>query len=200
MENLQPGQITQLLEAVGSGDTDAHEQLWMLLYEELHTIAQRQMGREAPGRTLQPTALVHEAYLRLFGQEKVEWANRRHFFAAAAKAMRHVRIDSARKRKRQKRGGSQVRRAREPVEDVHVVFDQDPTEVLAVDEALERLRSNDPVKAEIVQLRYFAGMTIDETAEALEVSPRKVDMEWRVAKAWLHRELSKGDTRVDAED
>jgi RNA polymerase sigma factor (TIGR02999 family) len=190
-----PGnRITQLLDAVHHGDADAHQTLWSLIYNELHTLAQRQMVFEKPGRTLQPTALVHEAYLRLLGNGAAEWANRRHFFAAAANVMRQIRVDDARKRKRLKRGGGD--RPGELHEDSGAVFEQDPAEVLAVDEALQHLQEKDPRKAEIVQLRYFAGMTVDETAAALDVSSSTVEKEWRLAKAWLYRELAKGDTHI----
>ena len=193
MDNVPTSQITQLLDAVGEGDVDAHERLWKLIYDELHRLAQHQMAHEAPGRTLQPTALVHEAYLRLFGSDDIKWENRRHFFAAAAKSMRHIRIDYARKRVSLKRGGN---RSAVPLFEDQAVFDENPSEVLAIDEALERLKERNELQADIVQLRYFAGMTIDEAAEALEVSPRKVGLQWRLAKAWLHRELSKGDTTM----
>ena len=183
--------VTQLLAAAGEGDGSAVNQLWSLIYDELHRLAQGQLAAERGGQTLQPTTLIHEAYLRLTGDEDVQWANRRQFFAAAAQAMRRIRIDDARKRNRQKRGGGDQpgRLATEPP-----VFDQDPTEVLAVDEALGRLEQIDARKAEVVLLRYFTGLTVIETAEVLAVSPRTVDNEWRFARAWLRRELSRGDT------
>jgi len=181
--------ITQLLAAAGRGDTGAPEKLWAAIYEELRRIAGGQMRAEAPGRTLQPTALVHEAYLRLTGDPQFNWANRRHFFAAAAQAMRRIRIDDARSRNRLKRGGDQPAGERQPVDSVAAVFDQDPAEVLAIDEALAKLAEADPRKAEVVNLRYFTGLTVDETAEALGVSPRTVDNEWKLARAWLYREL-----------
>jgi len=186
--------ITQLLAAVGQGDESASERLWTAIYEELHSLAQRQMANEAPGGTLQPTSLVHEAYLRLLGGEDVHWNNRRHFFAAAAKAMRQIRIDDARKRKRLKRGGGQKP---EVLQEGPPVFDQDPIEVLAIDEALRKLGSTDPRKAELVALRYFAGLTMDEIAHAMGLPARTVDREWSFARAWLHRELSKGDSAID---
>ena len=145
------------------------------------------------GRTLQPTALIHEAYLRLMGAVDGEFANRRHFFAAAARVMRCIRIDDARRRGRLKRGGGDSPGS---LEDEPPMFDQDPAEVLAVHEALDRLEERHPEQAEVVMLRYFASMTVAETAVAMEVSPRTVNKEWRLARAWLHRELSKGDTGV----
>jgi len=185
--------LTQLLTAVGQGDDAARSRLWKLVYGELHTMAKQQMVGEAPGAMLQTTALVHDAFLRLTRAEPVRFENRRHFFAAAARAMRQIRIDDARKRRRVKRGRG---RQPSPIEDDPPVFDQDPARVLAIDEALKKLEQSDPRKAEVVSLRYFGGLTGDETAEALELSPRTVDNEWRFAKAWLHRELSKGDTSV----
>jgi len=184
--------ITRILASVGDGDADAHERLWLAVYDELHRMAQHQMASESPGRTLQPTALVHEAYFRLFGDNDVKWANRRHFFAAAAKAMRRIRVDDARKRKRIKRGGGETPVAAEDSPEP-AVFDQDPIEVLTIDEALTKLEEKDAKKAQIVNLRYFAGLSIDETAAALGVSPRTIDTEWRFARAWLHRELGQGD-------
>ncbi|MBU0616397.1 MAG: sigma-70 family RNA polymerase sigma factor [Planctomycetes bacterium] len=188
-----PEPVTQLLVAAGRGDARASSRLWTVVYEELRQLARRQLANEGPDCTFESTTLIHEAFLRLVGDEPVEWANRRHFFAAAARAMRHIRIDDARKRGRIKRGGD--RQAR-PVDDELAIFDNDPMEVLAVDEALKKLEKVAPRQAEVVMLRYFAGLSIDETAQALEVSPRTVDYEWRFARAWLHRELSRGDTKA----
>ncbi len=185
--------ITHLLVATGDGDESARTQLWTVIYGELRRLASHQMSAEAGGHTLQPTALVHEAFFRLFDGKDVDWANRRHFFGAAARAMRRIRIDDARKRKRLKRGGEQQRVS---LDDAPAFFQQDPTEALAVDEALERLEQEDSRKAEVVMLRYFVGMTEEETAAALGISRRAVQGDWRVARAWLHRELSKGDTSI----
>ena len=178
--------ITEFLRAAGTGDKAAGEKLWLLIYHELRRIALHQMARELADGILQPTALVHEAFLRLTAGENVPWTNRRHFFAAAAKAMRRIRIDDARTRRRLKRGGGTYER----IDVEPVVFDQDPDQVLAVDEAIEKLRALDPRKAEVVTMRYFAGLTVDETADALNLSPRTVDRELRFAHAWLHRVLS----------
>jgi RNA polymerase sigma factor (TIGR02999 family) len=189
-ESLSPP-LTQLLNALSDGDASAHEKLWSLIYAELHDLAVRQMADEATGRTLQPTALVHEAYLRLLGMETtVDWANRRQFFKAAAEVMRHIRIDYARKRRSLKRGGD---RERVPLEAAPITFDEDPAQVLAVDEALRRLEAVDPRKAQLVNLRYFAGLTIEETAEMMGLAPRTVSKEWRFARAWLHCALGDGD-------
>ena len=186
--------VTLLLDAVVQGDESAQNRLWSVIYDELHRLAQQQMANEAPGRTLQTTALVHEAYLRLMGGEDVHWSNRRHFFGAAARAMRQIRIDDARRRHRLKRGGGE--RPRRLQEDPGV-FDQDPADVLAINEALDKLEQRDSRQAEVVMLRYFAGLSIDECASAMGVSPRTVDADWRLARAWLHRELSMGDTNLN---
>ncbi len=193
MTSPKQSPLTELLAAVSDGDPAAQGKLWSAIYGELRRVAQQQMAGETPGRTLQPTALVHEAYFRLFGDKKVQWANRRHFFAAAAEAMRRIRVDDARIRNRLKRGGGEQPGA---ILDAPAVFDQDPIEMLAVDEALDRLGQTDARKAQVVKLRYFAGLTVDECAAVLEVSPRTVDKDWAFARAWLHRELSKGDTNA----
>ena len=199
MTTPSPTPVTDLLTAVGHGDASAHDRLWALIYDELHALAQHQLAGDAVGRVRQPTSLVHEAYLRLTAGQEVEWANRRHFFGAAAQAMRRIRIDDARKRDRLKRGGGRQPEALDEASVPHPSlregwgtpgFDEDPAELLALHEALTRLEQRDPRKAEVVSLRYFAGLTIDETAQAMGVSPRTVDSEWRFAKAWLHKELS----------
>ncbi len=191
MSTQEPNQITRLLESAGNGDVSAKRQLWSVIYDELHRLAQQQMRNEPAGRTMQPTALVHEAYLRLFREEDIKWANRRHFFGAAAQAMRRIRIEDARRVRGLKRGGD---RRRVDLDCAPPMFDQDPTEVLAVDEALDELEKVDPRKAKVVMFRYFAGLTEEETARAIDVSRRTVQNDWQVARAWLHRALSKGDT------
>lgn len=189
-------EITTLLSAVGRGDSAAADRLWRLVYDELHRVARARMAREGRRGDLQTTVLVQEAYLRLMEHDHDGAAlpvNRRHFFAAAANAMRQFLVDDARKRGRQKRGGGRTPAGiGEAVGagEAAAALDADPAETLALDEALSRLRARDARKAEIVQLRYFAGLTIDETADVLEISPRQVDKEWRFARAWLHRELS----------
>lgn len=181
-------QITSILTAVGNGDAGAAEKLWRIVYDDLHRVAHARIVREGRRADLQTTVLVQEAYLRLVGSKNDGAnlpANRRHFFAAAANAMRQFLVDDARKRGRQKRGGG-----RQPVGiGDAAALATDPAEVLALDEALVKLREHDPPKAEIVQLRYYAGLSIDETAEVLGLSPRQVDKEWRFAKAWLHKQL-----------
>jgi RNA polymerase sigma factor (TIGR02999 family) len=183
--------ITALLTAASAGDMGAGRRLWSVIYDELRRLARRQMANEGQRSALSPTALVHEAYFRLFEGSDVEWKDRQHFFGAAARAMRQVRIDDARTKNRLKRGGGAQPG---PLSDGSLAFDQDPSELLAVDEALNQLEQRDQRKAEVVMLRYFVGFTIDETATALGISPRLVDKEWKLARAWLHRELSKGDT------
>lgn len=181
-------QITALLAAVGSGDGGAAERLWQVVYDELHRVAKARMAREGHRGDVQTTVLVQEAYLKLVGHDgDATPANRRHFFAAAANAMRQFLVDDARKRGRVKRGGGQ--RPVQLTDDAGAVGD-DPTDVLALDEALARLRQHDADMADVVQLRYFTGLTIEETADILGISPRQVDKQWRFAKAWLHRELS----------
>lgn len=194
MDETETNRLTQLLNAAQGGDADAKQVVWSTIYRELHALAHRQMASERPGKTLQPTALVHEAYMRLLGSAAPEWANRRHFFAAAANVMRQIRVDDARRRKRLKRGGGE--RPGNLHAGLAVGFEQNPEEILAVDEALERLRAKDSRKAEIVQLRYFAGMTVRETATVLGVSSSTVEKEWRLAKAWLYREFAKGDVHT----
>lgn len=181
-------QITALLSAVSGGDAQAAELLWRLVYDELHRIAKARMARENRRGDLQTTVLMQEVYLRLVGRNGAAIPrDRRHFFSAAANAMRQFLVDDARTRGRQKRGGG--RRAMELMDEA-ATLDSHPADVLALDEALSKLRAKDSRKAEIIQLRYFTGLSVDETAEMLGLSPRTVDKEWRFAKAWLHRELS----------
>lgn len=193
MTTPSPQTLTQLLVTVSGGNALAKEKLWSRIYHELHVLAQQQLAREPPGQTMQPTSLVHEAYIRLVGKEKVQWANRRHFFAAAAQAMRRIRIDAARHRQRLKRGGG---RKRVPIDEVPAVFDDDPAEFLSLDRALDRFEQINKRAVEVVLLRYFAGLTVEETSKALDVSPRTVESDWALARAWLHRELKRGDTSL----
>lgn len=188
----KPNSVTQLLAAAGRGDAAATNKLWSALYDELRRLARCQLAHEAPGRTLDSASLVHEAFQRMIGGEPIEWANRRHFFGAAANAMRRIRVDDARKRGRLKRGGAGQHPG--PLNVEPPIFDDDPAELIAIDEALQNLKKTFPRGAEVVMLRYFAGFSIDEAAATLNVSARTVDTDWRFAKAWLHRELSKGDS------
>jgi len=189
--------VTQLLAAVRRGDDHAHERLWLAIYNELRTIARHQMAGDGSNQTLQPTALVHEAYLRLIGSDLPPFDNRKLFFAAAAKTMRQIRVDHARRRNSLKRGGG-----KRPctLEDEMAVFNEDPGEVLAINEALNRLEQADPRKAELVTLRYFAGLNLEECATALGIARRTVDKQWRLARAWLHRELGDGDRTTGEQD
>lgn len=183
--------ITQLLDAAALGDAAAANRLWPAIHEELHHLARAQLAHEGPGCSLQTTSLVNEAYIRLIGDGEIAWANRRHFFGAAAKAMRRILVDDARSRGRVKRGGGQKPGQ---LDEEPPASEENPLRLLAICEALEKLEQADPPRAEIVMMRYFAGLSIDETAAALGVSPRTVDTGWRFARAWLHRELSKGDS------
>lgn len=194
-DSAQP--VTQLLTAIRDGDDTARRRLWDIVYEKLHTIAQAQLATEAPGQTLQPTALVNEAYLRLCGSDQVDWANRRHFFAVAAKIMRHIRVDDARRRNRNKRGGDSRPLSIDATDDHDCALaailagsDSDPAETLALDEALSRLEQIDPLKVEVVMLRFHAGLTREQIGELLGMSPRTVDNEWYFARSWLRRVLS----------
>ena len=171
------------------GDESALAQLMPLVHAELRRIAQRQMGRERAGHTLQATALVNEAYLKLAGEGSFEWHDRAHFFAVCAQVMRHILIDHARAHARDKRGGGAIQVSLND----GAIIDAGPAEdVVALDEALRELETLDPQKGRIVELRYFGGLTIEETAEVLGISPRTVRREWRRAKAWLFRMISEG--------
>ena len=185
-------EVTQLLTAARAGDTSAGRKLLPLAYDELKRLARKKMSEEREGHTLQPTALVHEAYLRLAGPEGKEpnLNSRGHFFSAAAEAMRRILIESARRKGRQKRGGGFERITWE--ESIAGISPLDE-EMLAVDEALKKLETEDAELARLVKLRYFAGMTIAETASVLGISPRSVNRQWECAKAWLYCEIS-GDS------
>jgi RNA polymerase sigma factor (TIGR02999 family) len=171
--------------AIEKGDPQPAEQLLPLVYEELRRLAADRLARESPDQTLQATALVHEAYIRLVGRDQArEWHGRQHFFAAAAEAMRRILVDRARQKKSQKRGGGRVRAE---LRENAIAGPQVSDEILAVDEGLVGLEAADPQAAELVKLRYFAGLSIDETAQALNISPRSVDRLWAYARAWLQR-------------
>jgi RNA polymerase sigma factor (TIGR02999 family) len=185
---LSMNEFTQILSAIEQGDPQAAEQLLPLVYGELRKLAAQKMTRESPGQTLDATALVHEAYLRLVDVEKVQhWNSRGHFFAAAAEAMRRILVEQARRKGRLKRGGD-----KEPVdfEEVEIALDGPADDIVALDEALTRLAEKHPEKAELVKLRYFAGLTVNEAAKVLGVSTSTVDRHWTYARAWLMRELS----------
>ena len=179
--------LTRILEAAKQGDPTAADQLLPLVYEELRRLAAHRMASEAPGHTLQPTALVHEAWLRLVGHEPhTQFQNRAHFFAAAAEAMRRILIDRVRRKHAVRHGGEQQRVG---IEDVDPASPADDDQLLAVSDALDKLAIQHKAEAELVKLRYFVGMTNDEAAEALGISPRTAKYYWTHARAWLFREL-----------
>jgi RNA polymerase sigma factor (TIGR02999 family) len=179
--------VTQLLSAIEQGDAHAAHQLLPRVYDELRALAAHKLAQEAPGQTLQPTALVHEAYLRLVGDQ--HFANRRHFFSAAAEAMRRILVDQARRRAARKRGGAARRVA---WDDQWAVAERPDEDVLALDEALVELERHDAQTAELVKLRYFSGLSHQQAAEMLGVSRRVADRLWAVAKAWLYQRLQRG--------
>jgi RNA polymerase sigma factor (TIGR02999 family) len=176
-----------MLDAIADGDPRAARDLLPVVYDQLRALARAQMAHERPGLTLQPTALVHEAYLRLVGNTDVKWNSRGHFFGAAAQAMRRILVEAARSRKQLKRGGG---RSRVELEDGMAVFDPNDVDHEELDKALTRLEAKDPRKGQVVMLRYFAGLGVEETAEALGVSPATVKNDWAYARAWLFQELS----------
>ena len=181
--------VTRIIEDVNRGDDRAADRLLVTLYDELHRLASRKLAREPSGQTLQTTALVHEAYLRLVGDEPVDWESRGHFFAAAAEAMRRILVERARRKRRLKHGGG-LRR---------VELDEAPgiapesLDLIALDEALDKLGREDPVKADLVKLHYFAGLTKQEAGELLGISRATTSRYWSYARAWLYDEITKGD-------
>jgi RNA polymerase sigma factor (TIGR02999 family) len=190
-ERTASSDVTQLLLAWRSGDQSVGEQLLPVIYAELHRQAERAMRRERGEHTLQATALVHEAYLRLVDQSRVEWRNRSHFFGVAAQAMRRILVDHARGRQAAKRGGAIQHRLTLDAADA-LADASDSVDLLDLHEALEALAALDPLQARLVELRYFTGLNIEETGEALGISPATVKREWAVARAWLRRELVSG--------
>lgn len=181
--------VTQLFNAIDAGNPTAADELLPLVYEELRNLAARRMAGEAAGHTLQPTALVHEAWLRLIRTPDQPWQNRAHFFRTAAECMRRILIDHARRKQQVRHGGGQ---ARVSLEGLDLADDRDGQQLLHVNEALDRLMAQDPAKAEIVKLRFFAGLENREIAEMLGLSERTVERSWRFAKAWLLAEFNEG--------
>ena len=180
-------EVTRILNAIERGEPHAANQLLPLVYEELRQLATRKMAREAPNHTLSATALVHEAYVRLVGSEEGrDWDNRGHFFAAAAEAMRRILVDNARRKRSLKRGANV---AREVLHESRLALPHANEDLLALDEALKKLAETDEKVAELVNLRYFAGLSINEAAQVLGISPRTADRLWAYARAWLHREI-----------
>lgn len=185
MESQQTG-VTLLLKQVANGDQQAAAQLIPLVYEELHRVAEHHLRRERPDHTLQPTALVHEAYLKLVAQRDANWQNRAHFFAVSSQLMRRILVDYARNRLRRKRGGKQ---AKVPLEKVFILSRDRCDELLSLDESLEKLAKLDARQSRVVELRFFGGLSVEEAAKVLGVSSKTVKREWTIAKAWLYGEL-----------
>ncbi len=190
------GELTALLQQAGGGDQEAVDRFMQLVYGELRRLAGHYMRHERGDHTLQPTALVHEAYVRLFGRGSIDWQNHSHFVCAAARAMRQLLVDHARKRARAKRGGEFNNVTLK--ESAIVVSDEQPEVLLALDESIARLAALDPRQAEIVEMLYFTGMTQAEAAKALGLSEITVRREWRLARAWLQKEIRKGASRGES--
>ncbi len=188
------GDVTQLLAELGAGDDRAADQLLPLVYDELRALAQQNLARERPDHTLQATALVHEAYLRLVDSDRIHLRNRAHFFALAAQALRRILVDHARTHKRQKRGGARGKLSLQVIPELSVETDID---VLALDEALESLNRLGERYARIVEMRFFGGMTMEEIAELTGVSITTVERDWRTARAWLYRQLAGDDKKQE---
>ena len=184
------GDVTRILDDVREGDVRATDRLLAAVYNELRQLAARKLAHERAGQTLQATALVHEAYLRLMGGAAVHWENSAHFFAAAAEAMRRILVESARRKARIKHGGGLIRCE---LDEADAIVMPDPTDLIALDEALDRLTREDRVKAELVKLRYFAGLTVEQAGRVLGISRATADRYWAFARTWLYHEISKGD-------
>jgi RNA polymerase sigma factor (TIGR02999 family) len=181
-------EVTQILSAIENGDPQAAEQLLPLVYDELRKLAAQKLAQENPGQTLQATALVHEAYIRLVGTDNAgDWASRGHFFAAAAESMRRILVESARHKQRIRHGGG---RRRLDLDELNVADEERADSLLDLDEALAKLAAEDAVIAEVVKVRYFAGLTIEQTAAALGISVRTTNRHWAYAKAWLYQALN----------
>lgn len=189
MSNSSPREVTELLLSWSDGDRDAPAKLLPLVYDELRRLARDHLRRERPEHTLQPTALVNEVYLRLVDQRRVNWQTRAQFFGLAAQLMRHVLVDHARSRAAAKRGGLVHKMS---LDEARMAPEEVAAELVALDEALVRLAALDERKSRVVEMRFFGGLSVEETAEALGVSDKTVMRDWRVAKLWLHRELSGG--------
>jgi len=180
--------VTRILSAIERGDANAAKELLPLVYEELRRLATQKMAQEAPGQTLQATALVHEAYIRLVGCEAGSWSNRAHFFAAAAEAMRRILIENARRKQRLKHGAD---RRKVELDDVDIAIEGPSIDLIALDEALSKLAQEDSAAAELVKMRFFAGLTLEQVAAVLGISRRTADRNWAYAKAWLYQEITK---------
>lgn len=185
-EAASSNDVTLLLDKAANGDKLAANDLLPLVYQQLRAIAQLRMTGENAGHTLQATALVHEVFLRLVGDRKIPWQNQAHFYAAAAEAMRRVLLDHAKSKGRKKRGGD---RKKMPLNVADLATEQNPEQIMALDAALCRLEEQNPEAAQVVRLRFYAGLSVDQTAEALDMSPRTVDRRWKFARAWLFKAL-----------
>ena len=179
--------VTRILAAIEQGDARAADELLPLVYQELRRLAAQKMSHERPGQTLQATALVHEAYIKLVGSQEQNFSGRTHFFAAAAEAMRRILIDNARRKQRLKHGGGQQKI---DLDDGCMEIEDPSEQIIALDEALTRLAAEHPIKADLVKLRYFAGLTIEQAAKILEISPTTAKRHWVYARAWLYRHIA----------
>jgi RNA polymerase sigma factor (TIGR02999 family) len=187
VETPAPHDVTALLESWSNGDPDALQRLMPLVYDELHRLARNYLRRERPDHTLQSTALVHEAYIRMVNQKTVNWQNRAHFFGVAAQSIRHILVDHARGYQTAKRGASARKMA---LDDAVAITEARDIDLIALDDALNGLSAVDPQQGRIVELRFFGGLSIEETADVLKISPATVKRDWVMAKAWLFRNLS----------
>jgi len=188
-------EVTRILAAIEQGDLHAVDGLLPLVYQELRRLAAQRLSKESPGQTLQATALVHEAYLRLVGNENQNWSGRHHFFAAAAEAMRRILIENARRKKSLRRGGG---RRRIRLDEAILTKDDDAAadELIALDEALEKLSDRDRLSSDLIKLRFFAGLTMEQAADILGIPRRTADRNWAYARAWLYKEINKDDRNL----
>jgi len=182
--------VTQILNAIEQGDRQAADKLLPLVYGELRLLAAQKLSREPPGQTLEATALVHEAYIKLVGDQGQNWTNRGHFFAAAAEAMRRLLVDNARRKKSERCGG---RRQKVDLDNLSIAIENQPDDLIALDEALSRLADEDADVADLVKLRYFGGLTLEQAAEVKGISRRTAGRHWNYARLWLYREMTKAD-------
>jgi len=181
--------VTRILAAIEQGDARAADELLPLVYQELRRLAAQKISREPPGQTLQATALVHEAYIRLVGSQAQNWSGRTHFFTAAAEAMRRILIDNARRKQRLKRGGGQQK---VDINEAELAIEAPSDDLIALDEALDKLAKTDKIKADLVKLRYFAGLTLEQAAGLLDLPERTAKRYWAHARAWLYRQVNEG--------
>lgn len=191
-----PGQVTQILAAASRGDEHAAQKLFPMVYDELRSLADRYLKDQRPGHTLQPTALVHEAYLKLIGIDDASWTDRGHFFCVAAVSMRHILVNHAKARRCQKRGGAgagEPARERVPLDQAAALLEERAIDLVALDEALTKLAHFDPQQSRIVELRFFGGLSAEETANVLGLSLRTVNRDWSAARLWLRDQITRGD-------